>query len=621
MQWDFDIDYTKQLYADQGNKGFIFPDGDNPYYNLRNRTGFDRDRVFGNSSVDYKITDWLSVMGRVGIDFYNEYRKDLTQSGTQGNISRKRGGQFNQTQYYFNETNADFILKFDKTFGDIRIDGLAGANYRNVLAKSMYMAASDLTVPDLYTIGNVKGNPSVSMSTNQKRTNSVFFAANGSYKNFLFLSVTARNDWSSTLPEENRSYFYPSVSLGFDATEAFQLKSDILTYAKLRGSWAKVGGDASAYQLARTYSVGTFNSISTFSPGLTYPPANLKPQITTSLEFGGDLRFFNDRLSLDITYYDQNTVNQILSVATSLTTGYSAMRLNAGEIENSGLELMLNVKAIEKPSGFSWDIGLNWGKNKNMVNALYGGLESYRISGGFGGATTVGIPGQPWGIIWGLPFVRNDAGKIVVGSDGIPLTTNVGKNLGNVTPDWTGGIRSVLRYKNAYMSFLIDGRKGGKFFSCTAWHAYPTGTYEITTANNVRETGLIVDGVKDDGVKNAEGVYVGGTANDVRVSAQDYFGGSWMWNNHEYSILDGTYIKLREMVISYDIPLKKLPWMQKLTISAFGRNLAILYRDKSTRELGIDPEVGLGGGDSGVGFENFQIPTTRSLGFKLALSF
>jgi len=610
MQRDFDINYAKQLFKDKGNSGYIFPDGDNPYYNLRNLTGFTRDRLFGNSTIDYKLTDWLSVLGRVGIDFYNEYRKDLTQSGTQGNISKKRGGQFNQTQYYFNETNADLMLKFDKTFGDIRIDGLAGANYRSVLSKSMYMAASDLTVPDLYTIGNVKGNPSVSMNTNQKETNSIFFAANGSFKNFLFLSVTARNDWSSTLPAENRSYFYPSVSLGFDATQAFKIQSDILSYVKLRGSWAKVGGDASAYQLDRTYGVGTFASISMFSPGLTYPPANLKPQITSSFEFGGDFRFWKNRLSLDVTYYDQTTVNQILSVATSLTTGYSAMKLNAGEIENSGLELMLNARAVDHPTGLTWDIGVNWGKNKNMVNALYGGLESYQISGGFGGATTVGIPGQPWGIIWGLPYVRNEAGKIVVGSDGIPLTTNVGKNLGNVTPDWTGGIRSVMKYKNFYFSFLLDGRKGGQFFSCTAWHAYPTGTYEITTLNNVRETGLIVDGVKEDG-----------SVNDIRVSAQDFYGGSWMWNNHEYSILDGTYIKLREVVLGYDFIVKKVPWIQKFNISVFGRNLAILYRDKSTRELGIDPEVGLGGGDSGVGFENFQIPTTRSLGIKLALSF
>jgi TonB-linked SusC/RagA family outer membrane protein len=609
-QRDYDIEFAKTQFKDKGNNGYIFPDGDNPYYNLRNLTGFNRDRLFGNTSIDYKITDWLSAMARVGVDFYNEYRKDITQSGTQGNISRKRGGQFNQNQFYFNETNADLMLRFDKTFGDFRIDGLAGANNRTVKSQSMYMAASDLTVPDLYTIANVKGNPSVSMNTNMKEVNSVFFSANGSYKNFLFLGVTGRNDWSSTLPADNRSYFYPSVSMGLDATEAFKLKSEILSYAKLRGSWAKVGGDAGAYQLTNTYGVSSFNSISMFSPGSTYPPANLKPQITTSFEFGGDFRFLNNRITLDVTYYDQTTVNQILSVATSITTGYSSMRLNAGEIENSGVELMLTGRPIERPSGLTWDISVNWAKNKSMVNELYGDLESYRISNGFGGATTVGIPGQPWGVIWGLPYVRNDAGKIVVGADGIPLTTNVGANLGNVTPDWTGGIRNAFKYKGLYFSFLIDMRKGGDFFSCSAWHAYPTGSYEVTTLNNVRETGMIVDGVKEDG-----------SVNDIRVAAQDFYGGSWMWNNLEYSVLDGTYIKLREAVLGYDINVNKIPWIQKLNISVYGRNLAILYRDKSTAELGIDPEVGMGGGDSGVGFENFQIPTTRSFGVKLRLSF
>lgn len=609
-QRDYDIEYAKKQFEEKGNSGYIFPDGDNPYYNLRNLTGFTRDRLFGNSSIDYKITDWLSAMARVGVDFYNEYRKDITQSGTQGNIKRKRGGQFNQTQFYFNETNADLMLRFDKTFGDLRLDGVAGANYRSAKTQSMYMAASDLTVPDLYTIANVKGNPTVSMNTNQKEVNSVFFSANGSYKNIVFLGVTGRNDWSSTLPADNRSYFYPSVSMGFDVTEAFKLKSDILSYAKLRGSWAKVGGDAGAYQLTNTYGVSSFNSISMFSPGSTFPPANLKPQITASYEFGGDFRFFNNRIALDVTYYDQTTVNQILSVATSITTGYSSMRLNAGEIENSGVELMLTGRAIERPTGFTWDISANWAKNKSMVNELYGDLESYRISNGFGGATTVGIPGQPWGVIWGLPYVRNDAGKIVVGADGIPLTTNVGANLGNVTPDWTGGIRNSFNFKGIYFSFLIDMRKGGDFFSCSAWHAYPTGSYEVTTQNNVRETGLIVDGVKEDG-----------SVNDIRVAAQEFYGGSWMWNNLEYSVLDGTFVKLREAVLGYDINMEKIPWIQKLNISLYGRNLAILYRDQSTAELGIDPEVGMGGGDSGVGFENFQIPTTRSFGVKLKLSF
>lgn len=241
-QRDYDIAYAKQMFKEKGNDGYMFPDGDNPYYNLRNTTGFTRDRLFGNASVEYKLTDWLSVLGRAGIDFYNEYRKDITQAGTRGNISRKRGGQFTQNQFYFNETNADLLLKFDKSLGDFRFDGLLGANYRNVMSQSLTMSASDLTVPDLYTISNVKGNPGVSMNTNEKEIQSVFFAANGSYKNYLFLGVTGRNDWSSTLPAENRSYFYPSVSLGFILTEALKMQSDIMSYAKLRGSWARVGG-------------------------------------------------------------------------------------------------------------------------------------------------------------------------------------------------------------------------------------------------------------------------------------------------------------------------------------------------------------------------------------------
>jgi hypothetical protein len=323
------------------------------------------------------------------------------------------------------------------------------------------------------------------------------------------------------------------------------------------------------------------------------------------------MRFLKNRLSLDVTYYDQTTVNQIISVATSTTTGYTGMKLNAGEIENSGVEVMFNGKILENKSGLSWDIAVNWAKNKNVVNKLYGGLQSYQISPGFGGAKTLGIPGEEWGSIWGLPFVRDaKTGKIVVGNDGVPISTNVAKNFGSVTPDWVGGINNAFRYKNINFSFLVDMRMGGKFFSTTAWHSYPTGSYTVTTANNVRETGLVLDAVKEDG-----------SPNDIRVSAQDYYGGAWVWNNHEYSILDGSYIKLREVILGYTFNVKNIHWLQKLNLSVFGRNLAILYRDKSTDQFGIDPEVGLGGGDSGVGFENFQIPTTRNFGFKLSAGF
>lgn len=607
---EYPTQYVKDLFYEKGNQDYIFPSGDNPFYALRNTNGFTRDRIFGNTSVRYNITDWLYAFGRVGIDFYNEYRSSITQSGTVDNIRRGRGGQFSDNQIYSKETNADFTLNFDKSFGEVRVDGLVGTNYRNNQSKSMILGANDLVVPDLYTISNAKGNPITSMFKSEYETNSVYFAANGSFKDFLFIGVTGRNDWSSSLPESNRSYFYPSASIGFSATDAFKIESEFLSFAKLRLNLAKVGGDTGPYRLARTYSAGTYNSIATFRPTNTMPPLDLKPEETNSWEIGVESRFFNNRLSLDLTYYDQTTVNQILSVATSTTTGYSAMLLNAGEIENRGVEIMLTGSILNNPSGLNWDVTLNWATNKNMVNELYGELESYRISSGFGGATTLGIPGEEWGVIWGLPFVRNEAGKVVVDSRGIPKTTNVGQKLGSVTPDWTGGLTNSFRYKGFNLGFLIDARVGGDVFSTTAWHSYPTGTYAVTTANNVRETGLIVDGVFEDG-----------TPNNIRVSAQDYFGGAWMWNNHEYSILDGTYFKLREVVFGYDFNVQKVNWIQRLNLSLIGRNLAILYRDKTTKDLGIDPEVGFGSGEAGVGFENFQIPTTRSMGLKLKVNF
>ncbi len=478
---DFDTQYLYKQFKEHGNES-MWPTVDNYYYYYENLNGFNRERAFGNVSAEYKITDWLSLLARGGIDFYTEKRKSITQSGTKGNIRKDRGGQFNQTDIFSKEENLDLLLNFDKTFGDVRLDGLVGGNYRDNRYYNMYMAASDLTVPDLYTIGNVKGTPSNSMYDSEKRTNSVFAAANASYKDFLFLGVTGRNDWSSTLPASNRSYFYPSVSLGFVLTEAFGIESDVLSFAKIRASWAQVGGDTDPYQLSRTYSAGSFNAISLFTPTGTMPPLNLQPEKTTSYEVGANLRFIQNRINLDLTYYDQTTVNQILSVATSRTTGYGAMKLNAGEIENKGVELMITGQALRNPKGLNWDISINWAKNKNMVNKLYGDLESYQISGGFGGCKTLGIPGQEWGILWGLPFVRNDAGKVVVGSDGVPLTTNDAIGFGSVTPDWVGGINNSFRYKNVNLSFLVDMRKGGKFFSCTAWHSYPTGSYTVTTA-------------------------------------------------------------------------------------------------------------------------------------------
>jgi len=609
LQRDFPTQYAKDLFYEKGNEDYIF-DGDNPFYNLRNTHAFNRERFFGNVNVSYKLTDWLSANAMVGMDYYNETRKNITQSGTVRNQRRGLNGQFNETQINKKEMNTDLTLNFDKTFGNIRLDGLIGANKRRNNYNSISVGAADLTVADLYNISNAKGIPSTSMFNSIYETNSVYFAVNGSYKKILYFGITGRNDWSSALPKENWSYFYPSVSLGFSVTDALKMNSNILSYAKLRGSWARVGGDTDPYQLDLIYSANTFNGVSTFTPARTLPPTSLLPEETTSYEIGADMRFWDNRIGLDFTYYKQTTVNQILDVATSSTTGYRSTRLNAGEIANEGIELMVSADILRNPSGLNWDVVVNWATNKSIVNTLYRNLESYQISPGFGGVSTLGIPGEEWGVLWGLPFERSDAGEIVVNANGIPLTTNEAENLGNITPDWTGGISNTFSYKGVNLSFLIDAKIGGDMFSTTAWHSYPTGAYQNTVENNVRETGLIVDGVFEDG-----------TPNNVRVSAQDYFGGSWMWNNHEYSILDASYVKLRELSIGYNFNVSKIGILSKLNLSMVGRNLAILYRGKGTAELGIDPEVGFGGGDAGVGYENFQIPTTRNYGFRLTASF
>ena len=609
LQRDYPTQYAKDLFYEKGNKDYIFV-GDNPFYSLRNTNSFKRDRIYGNVGAKYKIYNWLFVEGMMGIDFYNEYRKRITQSGTESNMRRGRGGQFTENTQFSQETNLDFMLNFDKTFGDFRVDGLVGVNNRNNKFNSMTLSASDLTVPDIYAISNVKGTPGVADYKSEYETQSAYFSANGSYKDYLFLGITGRNDWSSTLPSSSRSYFYPSISLGLSVTDAFNLRSENLSYLKLRANWAQVGGATDPYQLDRTYSAASYAGISYFSPTSTLPPTDLKPFKTSSYEFGTEMRLLKDRISLDVTYYNQKTVNQILSVGTSSTTGYRSTKLNAGEIQNSGIEIMLAAKVLENKSGLRWSTTLNWAKNKSMVNALYGDLTSYQISPGFGGATTLGIPGQEWGILSGLPFVRNADGKIVVGPNGLPNTTSTAINLGTVTPDWTGGLANTFNYKGFNLYFLIDMRMGSKFFSTTAWHSYYTGSYEVTTKNNVRETGLIVDGVFEDNKPN-----------DVRVSAQQYYEGDWIWNNHEYSILDGTFVKLREMVLGYDFNIKKSKTIQKMNISIVARNLAILYRDKSTRELGVDPESGLGSGAFGVGYENFQIPTSRSYGINFKVSF
>lgn len=581
----------------------------NFFYDLRQTNSMNRERFYGNVNVTYQINDWLTANALVGLDYYDEMRKSITLSRTRANINNRRGGQFSQNDQTRQEFNTDVRLDFNKTFeNDFSLIGLVGGNYRQNKFTSMTLSAPDLNVPNLFNIGNVKGTPGTGMFDSDKENYSIYSSATVGYKGYLYAGVTARNDWSSTLPEANRSYFYPSGNISLTLSEALDIKSKNFNHLQLRASMAKVGSDTDPYQLMGTYSTTLFNNIALFNSPAVMPPANLRPEMTTSTEIGADFRLFSDRFSLDATYYNQVTEDMILNVPTARSTGYASQLINAAKIQNTGVEVIMRGLILDV-RGFTWNTTLNWAKNTSTVVELYGGLENITISPGFGGARLVGTPGQPWGDISGLPYVRDNNGNIMIAPNGTPMTTNQQKILGNVTPKWIGGLQNSFTYKKFNFGALLDWRNGGDFFSGTYWHSYPTGSFTNTVQNNVREEGIIVPGVKGDG-----------SPNNIRISAQDYYNGAWVWNNHEYSIIDGSFIKLRELTFGYNFKVWKF---QNVAISAFGRNLAILYRSEKAKELGLDPEAAsqMGGGERGTGFENFMAPTSRSYGFNLRLNF
>ncbi|TVQ18700.1 MAG: SusC/RagA family TonB-linked outer membrane protein [Bacteroidetes bacterium] len=612
----------------------------NPYFIVnRMLKSRDRNRVFGNFSLNYKLAEGLALTGRIGNDYFGENRKEVWPDGSIG-IDVTQGGRFNINERVNNEFNADLFLNFDQPINDdFRVDGLLGGNYYQRSYRFQGMAAAELTVPDLFTIGNVSGNPTTSMFNSKVVTNSVFGSLNVGFRNYLFLNATGRNDWSSTLPEGAWSYFYPSVGLGFVFTEAFGLENNILSFGKVRASWAEIGKATDPYNTRGTYApaAATFKGVTQFFISRQLPPVGLKNENTTSYEVGLEMAFLMNRLNFDITYFNNLSRDQILGVNISPASGYSSMLINAGEIETKGIELLLNAGIARNPGGFNWDVTVNWAKIENMVNELYGDLEAYQIASSWGGLTIEARPGKPYGTIMALGFARDQQGRVIVHpTTGRVLKTPVPVEVGNTTPDWLGGIRNSFSYRNLSVSALLDMRMGGDLFSVTHWFGGYAGVAQFTVENGVREDGVIVGdnilsdwgavlaAVDGDGniLRDEDGFPIGsGTVNNIPISAQTYF--MDFWGNQEASIIDGSFIKLREISIGYSIPMSIVNRMGFITgadVSLVGRNLALLYKHKSNN-INIDPETGFGTSNAGVGLEQYQIPSSRSIGFRVNLNF
>lgn len=590
----------------------------NPYFlAYENTVGQTRNRFIGSAELNYKIIDGLSANFRTGTDYYNDRRKIKIAYGTNGTPF----GSYEEDAYDFTETNTEGRLQYTKKLNDdFSIDAFIGGNIQVNTSENNDQKAPKLAVSGLYTLSNSR-DPLISSNAFYKyKTYSYFASGQIGFRNYAFINVTARNDWSSTLPKENLSYFYPSVNGSLVLSEALDIKSDILSYAKLRGGWSKVGKATDPYQLINVYDFtapfGTNPQQSANSVDLN---PNLKPETTTSAEAGFELGFFNDRVRLDASVYNTNSVNQILKVNVSQSTGYNQKLINGGTINNKGLEVQLGLTPV-KLKDFSWDINVNYSRNKSKVVSLdkENRLQSY-ILGSDGTVQILAAVGQPYGAIYGNAFQRDANGQVIIAADGTPVIDPTQKYLGKFTPNWLGSINNSFTYKGINLSVLVDAHIGGSIYSGTNSTGTYTGVLASTlpgrgTANGglsysdgqtTFHDGIIFNGVKADGSKNT-----------TVLSAQAYY--KALTNADEPFVYSASYIKLREVKLGYTIPQKwaKSIGFQGASFAVVGRNLWIIHKNAPN----IDPETAFNTGN-GQGLEDLTLPTVRNIGFNVNLKF
>jgi TonB-linked SusC/RagA family outer membrane protein len=610
----------------------------NPYFIANENTvGQYKNRFIGSVELNYKIIKGLSANFRTGTDYYNDRRKIKVAYGTSGSPF----GSYEEDAYTVNETNTEGRLQYTKKMtDDLSLDVFGGGNISTILNEQNDQVAPKLAVAGLYTLSNSR-DPLVSSNYYGKlKTYSYFGSAQIGFRNYAFLNITGRNDWSSTLPTANLSYFYPSVNGSLVLSEALNLKSDALSYLKLRGGWSKVGKATTPYQLINTYNfTAPFDSNPQQSAaGINLNP-DLKPETTTSGEAGIEAGFLKDRIRFDLSVYNTNSINQILSVDVSQSTGYSQQLINGGRINNKGLEIQLTATPV-KSRDFNWDVTFNYSRNKSNVISLdaAGKLQSYTL----GTNRTVQVlaaVGKPYGALYGTAYTRDASGQIVIGDNGTPVFNATKQYLGKYTPDWQGSINNSFSYKGINLGFLVDARIGGSIYSNTNRTGTYTGVLASTLpgrgaanggltyyypGNNTASAAVQVTGgaaapagatVYDDGMI-FKGVKADGTPNTSIVPAQSYYKG--FTNIDEAFTYSASYVKLREVKLGYTLPSKwvKGIGLQAATVSLVGRNLFILHKNVPN----IDPETAFNTGNA-QGLEDLTLPTVRNLGFNINLNF
>jgi TonB-linked SusC/RagA family outer membrane protein len=569
----------------------------------------EENRLIGFASIKYAINSWLSAQVRAGTDQYTNKRFQLEPYGT----GYRPRGQLNEDTWTIRENNYDFMLAANKTFSSaFSLNANLGGNILARKFENVHLNGSDMNIPYLNTISNF-ANQSASTEFEEKQINSLYGLVEFAYNDYLFLTVTGRNDWSSTLQRDNNSYFYPSVSASWVFSDALNMGSSVFTFGKLRASWAQVGGDTDPYQLALTYRLVDQGHLGAPIGNIAQdqiPLADLKPSQQTGIEFGADLRFFDNRLGVDFTWYQTNTTDQILNASIDATSGFGSAVINAGEMKNSGFEALVTGTPL-RSADFRWDLGLNVAKNKNEVVALIEGQEALGLGEARSRNISVIAPvGGAYGTLVGTDFLRDDQGRVVHDDNGLPLTGGR-VELGVATPDVTMGLTNTFRYKNFTLNALIDMRFGGDLYSGTNSIAYGNGLHTETLVG--RGSGLVGEGVSQSSCtgETEDGVPTGCSANTVNASAQDYWGA---YNDAASPfVYDASYVKLRELRLGYRLPSR---WfrgsaIQMITFTVVGRNLWVIHTDVPN----VDPESNYSSTNEALGFEWLGVPAYRSIGF------
>lgn len=599
---------------------------DNPYWTrYKNYQTDRRNRFVANVFATYNLTDWLDITAKGAVDTYKELREERRANGSVatrfGILQAEESSGYDRKDVNFSEYNYDLMLNFNKDLSeDITLSGVAGMNIRKETYDFYHQStAGGLTVPGLYSLSNsVNGNPKPVEILRRKQVNGYYIQATFGYKDHLFLDLTDRYDVSSALPEGNNAYNYYAVSSSLIFSSL--VEADWLNFGKLRAGYAEVGNDLPANNVYDTYSVlNNFGDSALFSFPGTKQNSELVPEKTKEIELGLEARMFNNRVGLDFTWYKKNTTNQLMPVSTTTATGFSNRWVNAGEIQNKGIEVGLKLNPI-KNDNFKWDIGVNWAKNENLVVDLYGEQTNLVINSFQGGISINATIGQPYGTIRGTGFKYHENGQKIVDDNGYYKAVS-DQVIGDANPDWNGGITNTLTYKNFSLNFLIDIQKGGDVYSLDTHYGQGTGLPYYTAGLN--ELGNPKrDPVSQGGGVLNQGVYEDGTPNTTRADAS-FYGGAYYWGNADrnpaaLTVYDASYVKLRELAITYGLPVDKLfgGKLSSANISLIGRNLWII--DKNVPFA--DPESGLGAGNA-QGYLSGSFPTLRTVGLNLNIEF